>query len=781
MFSPPVLLVMGYLLGILLGEWSGLPGWSSTPLALAAAGAALAALITRRPLWLCLALGLTGIAADKVAWRGRLDDGGIVDDAPWQVRARVIALPVSAYGTTEVTLLVNQLTRPKQSILLPIRLRLRVRGELLDPLLPGDTVQFSARVQRPRGFVNPGASPTDRQQAARGIFFEATLHEGAALCKLGDQPPEGHLLERTVGQWRVEMALAIDRTAAPAEAALLKSLVLGDRSDLTRAVSDEFRAVGVFHLLSVSGLHLAVATFMAFAGFAWLLLRIGLGRGHAVRRYAALLALPIVWGYTALTGAEIATLRAALVATLCLGSVLLARQSRFVVALAQALLILLCLSPLELFDPSLQLSFAAVFATSQLGPQLAAVPRRWFRPLLLLLRSSVAALWATIPIVLWHFSELQPAGLLSNLVLVPLGELLVLPLGFGGATLSLFWARLGDAVLFLAAHATLLLLWLVHQMAKVAPVFHLAQPTWLQLSFWMAGMLVVAAGIRHRRAWAAASLGLLIALQLVEAVARAHGSDLRATFLDVGQGDAAVIELPSGHVMVIDGGGSFDEGFDPGERVVAPFLWRRGIARIDLVVLSHPHPDHANGLPFLVNHFSVGEIWSNGQPSAQPGTVALLQAAKRHHIATPTPHPIELAGAQVEPLGPLNPLGEIGYHPERSENDNSLILQVAYQGRALLLVGDAEREAEADLCGRVHPIDVLKVGHHGSRTSSSAEFLSRAQPKLAVISVGVHNRWGFPHGEVLERYRAIGSRVLRTDLKGGITIVVNRRGELAVQ
>ncbi|HEX9103511.1 MAG TPA: ComEC/Rec2 family competence protein, partial [Polyangia bacterium] len=391
---------------------------------------------------------------------------------------------------------------------------------------------------------------------------------------------------------------------------------------------------------------------------------------------------------------------------------------------------------------------------------------------------------ATAPIGAWHFAQLAPAGIVSNLVVVPLAELGVVPVGLAGCVAASAQLPGAGALVHVAGWLAQALGGFTVWFARVAPAWRVPAPNVVEIVAWYVALAVVAArGRRALRVVAACAL-VLVASAAWRVWSRASSETLTATFLDVGQGDACVVELPHGRVLVVDGGGSFDPTFDPGQQVIAPFLWRRGIRRIDLLVLSHPHPDHANGLPTLVEQFPVGELWTNGQSTEQPGTVALLAAAARRQVSVGAPRPIELGGATLRPLWPYDDGGELAVDPARGENDNSLVVAVGWRGRSLLFAGDLEAEGEAALLARAGPpvaADVVKVPHHGSKTSSTAEFVAATHPSIAVISVGERNRWGFPNPGVTARWRDAGARVWRTDRDGGVTVTVDKRGRVAAE
>jgi competence protein ComEC len=434
------------------------------------------------------------------------------------------------------------------------------------------------------------------------------------------------------------------------------------------------------------------------------------------------------------------------------------------------------------------LSFAAAAGTSLLA-------RRWSprgaggsRPVRLarwsarLCAASAAAIVATAPIGAWHFAQLAPAGIISNLVVVPLAELGIVPVGLAGSVAASLHLPGGRLLLQLAGGLAKAMAVFTEWFARMAPSWRVPAPNLVETVAWYVALIAIAAVGRRALTWVCLCAALLVLSAGWRVWSHAHRETLTATFLDVGQGDACVVELPRGRVLVVDGGGSFDPRFDPGQQVIAPFLWRRGIRRIDLMVLSHPHPDHANGLPFLVEQFDVGELWTNGEETTQPGTVALLASAARRHVPVGTPRPLDLGGATVTPLAPFDSTGAVAADAARGENDNSLVVAVGWRGRRILFSGDIEHEAEDELVARAGPrlaADVVKVPHHGSKTSSTAPFVAATHPALAVISVGERNRWGFPNPGVTARWRGRGADVWRTDRSGAITVTIDARGRVA--
>ena len=498
---------------------------------------------------------------------------------------------------------------------------------------------------------------------------------------------------------------------------------------------------------------------------------------------------------------------------------LLDRRARLTDALGAAALILLALSPAQLWDASFQLSFAAT-ATLALAmrprpvdepppaSRAARVAAALGRRIRALLAGTLWATLATAPFTALHFGSIPTGGLVGNLIVVPVAELFVLPVALAGAVLGAAWPAGGGLLIDIAVAAAGWASDVAARIAGAAPVLAVPPPGPVDLAaafaLWLAAILAARQlGTRRgRRLLVAAAIAVLAGGHLWRAeLAPRLRTDLAVHFLDVGQGDAAVVELPGGAVWLIDGGGLpfVAEAADdaerrhraaaPGEQAVLRFLrWRR-IDRIDVLVISHPHPDHYAGLAALAGRIAIGELWvaRDADADAAPAyhaLVASLTAAGARVVHPPIGRPLAVApGVAATVLGPDWAGAGIATADDLTDaNDDSLVVRLDVAGRRLLFTGDAEEEQETELLRAPAALraDVIKVAHHGSRTSSMPALVDAVAPALAIISCGRGNRFGLPDEEVVDRWQRAGARVLRTDRAGTITVTVTAAGDLRV-
>ncbi|MEZ4400901.1 MAG: DNA internalization-related competence protein ComEC/Rec2 [Kofleriaceae bacterium] len=670
---------------------------------------------------------------------------------------------------------------------------------------PGDRVRVVGKLMRPRGFRDPG-SP-DRVQIARdrGAAWElaATSIEVSAAA---DRPSAWRWPAQRAARWSRWIA---DRGGDATGNALIRGLVVGDRSAIEPATDAAWRAAGVYHALSVSGLHLAVVALFAFAVARRALAYVpAVAARVAPRRAAAAVALPLAVGYTLVTGGQVATVRALVVVGVMLAGELCERRARTVDALGAAAVVAIGARPSVVFDPGFQLSFVAaatLIAVAQGRPP--ATGPRWRRALAALggaVRVSWAVTLTTAPITAWHFGEVALGGVIGNLFVGPALELLALPVALVGAVLGGLSSTVGGALIDLAVVVAALTARAVAALAAWTPSLRVRAPTALEVAAMSTLAAAWVAARRGRGGRAVAAVAAVAALVLAASWWRHAGrpaTPLRVTFLDVGQGDAAVIEFPTGEVWLIDAGGAAGAQSRRGQlapgRAVVGFLQARGVRAVDLAVVSHPHPDHYLGLVAVAAVMPIRALWDvddravAAEPSAVRAKLPSYAAVRAALVATGT-RPVAPAlglhwvgDVAVEVLAPrgIDPAAPTAaIDPVRTVNDNSLVLRVSRGGAAVLFAGDLEEEGEQALVDAgLAPTTVVKVPHHGSPTSSTAALVAAARPRWAVVSLGRANRFRFPSPAVIARWEAVGATVLRTDQVGAVTAEVAADGQVRVR
>jgi competence protein ComEC len=545
-------------------------------------------------------------------------------------------------------------------------------------------------------------------------------------------------------------------------ARIAQALVVSPDADLDPATRERYARSGLAHILSISGLHVGF-----IAAWLGLLLRAA-GLGSRPRFFAS---AALIAGYCWLLGFPAPATRAAVM----LAVDGLARLRQRVAAprgtIALAALVVMLADPWSVRSVGAWLSVAAVTAVIW-----AARATRRDHRVIRALAPAAAATLLTAPISAWAFGTVAPIGVIANLAAIPLGALAV-P-GIAAALVASWILPPLAALLAAGAGLVLALLDLVAGAAAAVPGGHVVLEAGAAAAALWAVVAVVAWWLWRspRRPWLiAARIALVFTICLSTSFLDVRSLDacrcLQVHFLDVGQGDAAVLRTPGGRWIVIDGGPRTPER-DAGRRVVVPFLRRHGAGAVTLVVATHGDADHLGGIPAVLAAFPPALVFEPGEPLGRPLYLEFLGAVEASGAAW---HParagdrIALDGVTLEVLSP-----DSGWMETPADvNDHGVVLRVTYGETRLLFQADAGLPVEARLAGRVGPVGVLKVGHHGSRTATSDLWLDELRPALAVISVGAHNNYGHPAAEVLTRLAAHGIRVLRTDRDGTITMDID--------
>jgi len=720
--------------------------------------------------WACLVLGL---AAWGVRWPGRaagalLAGFGVAAlHAGWALAAQ---LPNAWEGRqVHVTGQVVGLPEPEAR---RTRFRLRVdadapeplRGRLLQlswyddfgatapgprtALRPGARWSFQARLRAPRGLANPGGFDAGRHALAQGIAATGYVRAPGLARELS--PPAG------IDAWRGRMADRIDAAVRSPSARFVRALALGDTRGLDDADWATLRAVGLTHLIAISGFHVGlVAGFCAWAaaGLWWLLP--GLGRWLPRPQAAAVAAVVGAAGYAAVAGFALPTVRTLLMIAVVAAARSLRRPLGLWQALSLALLSVLLADPLAVLQAGFWLSFAGVAWLLWCLP--GGGRRHWLRDFL---SAQGVATLGLLPLGAVLFLQASLAGPLANLLAIPWWSLAVVPLALAGTALEALHAGAG-AWAWNAAAGCFDPSWALFERMAASPLalWWLPEPRgWaLPLALLGAFWLLLPRGVPGR------SLALLLWLPLLHPPRELPGpGGVELHVLDVGQG-LAVLVRTAGHALLYDAGPAVRDGYDAGESAVLPALRALGVARLDMAVISHADQDHAGGWPAVRRALPVARALAPaGAPVDADGACEAGQAWRWDGVEFRFLHPPE--------------------HFPYLRNEASCVLRIASRHGTVLLAGDIGEVVEWRLLRAPEQLraEVVVVPHHGSRSSSSPGFVAATGARLALVAAGHGNRFGHPHGDVVRRWRRHGAEVLATPASGAVRVWLDADG-LAVR
>jgi len=663
-------------------------------------------------------------------------------------------MPTTNGETSTLIVSAKQLIRPAASTPAEGLVRLTMPGPPPDDLMPGDQCIARTTLSPVRPATSPGAFDYRAHLARQGIWIKGWVPAPvfiARILTLQDQDP-WQRLRYLPERLRYHLGRFLDQTIEPPNLGVYKAILLGETSEISEAVLENFKATGVMHLLAISGLHMGLLAWCCASAITWLLKRSPrLMLIVQVRKIAALATLLPLTGYALIAGFHTPVIRSLIMVVVFILALVADRQWAVRTNLAIAALLILLVTPEACGAVSFQLSFAAVLSIACAAPyimssgQHPAGPDKnqrllgkiwpWLRAALLV---SLAAMAGTLPLMLYHFNRFSPIAPLATLLVEPFLCIWTLLLGLA-AGLVLPFSTAAAALLLKAGAWGLVAADLITTKLAALPLASIWLPTpgFWEITWYYLGLASIWF-LRNRRLvpWVAATCLLLLSGGPIATMLTASASTgARVSVVDVGDGSAVVMQLPHGRNIVVDCGSRGNDA-NVGSRLVAPLLWKNRTSRVEQIIVSHPHTDHFNGVDFLLQRFHPKILWVNGTASLDPEYGRLLDLARHLDIEIRVPQ----SGEVLYTDGATRLQNLAGFHlsgkENQSPNQQSLVLRLEHGQTAFLLPGDIGQAEEEQLVlsGRPLRADVLLAAHHGATSSNSALFLAAVAPSSVIVS-----------------------------------------------
>ena len=630
----------------------------------------------------------------------------------------------------------------------------------LPSLHAGERWLWQVKLKRPHGSYNPHGFDYEAWSLSNNIRATGNIQHKAGMKRLDKWVWQPAAL---IAGWRERVGARIARVLGPSrEAGVIRALVIGEDSQMTRKDWQMFVDTGINHLVSISGLHITMLASLAYAFTLWCWRRRPQwGLQVPAKVAASLFGMVVALAYAALAGFSVPTQRTLYMLMTVALLLCVKKQWPFSFMLATALWVVTLIDPWAVLAPGFWLSFGAVgvLAFAMGGRLRPAVS--W--------QSAIQAQWvvtiAFVPVVLLLFNQCSLVAPLANAIAIPLVSFLVVPLGIAGALLPIDWAL--HVAHWCLSLGLLGLAWLAH--LPWAVWFH-ATPTLAQIVLAWLGVCT----LLMPRGWPLRWLGLLLLLPLLhQSTPDLKQGEMRATIIDVGQGLSVLVQTQH-HQLLYDAGAQYHAESDAGQRIVLPYLRHLGTQDLDMAIVSHDDSDHVGGMSSVLTEVPAKQVLTSLTAEATFFQQLNDLNLTIQHLACRDGQSWQWDGVRFDMLWPTNDLPEV-----TKDNDKSCVLKISTADSSLLLTGDIEKSAEARLV-EAHAeklnSDVLTMPHHGSKTSSTRAFVEAVAPTCAIATNGYLNRFGHPKIAVVQRYQALDAQVLQSDQHGAV-IVDFKRGK----
>lgn len=659
---------------------------------------------------------------------------------------------------------------------------------------PGDLVIARLTLKRPKEATTKGTFNYKKYLNSKNILITGYIKYPVHLNKL---PSETSFLSRIKyypEQIRITINEAINGSVPEEVKGIYQAVLTGNRSRISQDVKEDFKDVGCFHILAISGLHVSILGVFLYAGIYWLCSRSErLMLSVNIRKLSALLScIPLLF-YGSIAGGNAPVLRSLIMAISVILALCVDRKKSALTIIGFAALLILMANPSSLFTPSFQLSFSAVIFIIFGSPiykrvliQQNTVFQKIKNWIYTGVTISILATLGTAPLLLYYFNRISIVGPISNLILEPLICFFTLPIGFIALPFIKVLPIL-SSILFKIGSIGLIGSLKVLEILTLIPVTSIWLPTPHPLLVFLYYIAVTYTYYLFKLKKDNKAKGFIVFVIIIilfiyppRQILRNFSSSAIISFIDVGQGSSTLIELPEGINILIDGGSGYSESFNVGEQTIAPFLWSKGIRKLDQIIITHPHSDHFNGLPFIIDNFNPDSLIISFHTELSDDYVALLETAKANGVIFGHPTNKILYKSENYPLiMKYVSTGKIrGNENEERVNDESLVVRLTYSEFSVLFPGDIGKAKEAELVklNLISPSDILLSPHHGSNSSSSKLFLEVVDPELVIVSSSQSKY--FPSKKVTDLLYEKKISYLETSKVGTITIETGGKGFL---